>query len=166
MPCTLGENCGCMGEDRPYCAYNKNTDQASSVPPDPKTPGPKPPEVGSNLPPPAEGSFTAKQASLNWLYGFASAMSIEQRTMMVRELNTLEDLVTVRTLDPRVTFSVDYGLADKLGNQLEWLNTAVGVLAKSHLAESADPSIPAQIGDIKRNLEAAIKTCNELGLPF
>lgn len=146
-----------VGDIRALINVNTVQDQASSVPP--RAPGPEPAEGAD--PPPAEGR---RMQAYDFLHGFISHADPNDVTMAKSYLVNL--LHASNTLDPKVTWSVDTQLAMKLGDQLEWLNTAVGVLAKSHLVDITDASIPAQIGDIKRGLESAIKTCNELGIPF
>lgn len=139
---------------------------ASSVPP--KTPGPKP--AAEPNPQRAEAATENEAAAaLMFLSGFVHAHAnnqavnpvvLDQLTLLARYMNT------GKTLDPRVTFSVDYGLADKLGNQLEAINASLGTLRRS-ITDFQDRRLAIEnVDEIKTNLEAAIKTCNELGLPW
>lgn len=129
--------------------------------PVPPTQGPEAKPAECSQPPPVTGFDHA----FTFLRGFIQGVDPAHNTDAWNHLLQLEG-IAAGPLDPRVTFSADYQLADRLGTKLEWLNAAVGALASAHLADATDPAIAAQIGDLKRELEAAISITNQLSLPF
>jgi hypothetical protein len=154
--------------------FDKNPGQSPQI----QGPGPKPAEA-SSPPPPVEAAPRSDadfQSALSWLYGFAAGhISEDVRKSAVFNINSVEDYLIYRReelaerraeLDPRVTWSADYQLAEKLGDQLERLNASLGTLRMSLLERPTTAATIQHVEEIKANLEAAIKTCNTLGLPF
>lgn len=117
------------------------------------------------------------QETLCWLYGFvAGHADADVRKTASRQIQHLEDYLIYRReevaerraeLDPRVTWSADYQLVEKLDTQLETLRAEIAAIGfDARQSGEASLEIQRRLSLAISNLEAAIKTCNTLGLPF
>lgn len=148
--------------------------------PPPQTQGPGPKPAAKFPPQPVEAAPRQAERdhrnaasrdealhALTWLFGFVSCADPDGRTSQLTQLQVIDDYLHRDKLDPRVTWSADYQLAEKLGTQLETLRADLANLQNdSWSAANISEDEYERLSQIRADLEAAIKTCNTLGPPF